>query len=366
MSAPRADDEVFLEVSLGPAPGEIRLDWTGGGPGFRVYRSDTAPHVVAAPNELGSTQSGTWLDTPPAGDLFYYRVVGPCLTPSAEFCDGVDDDCDGVVDNGCGPCQSDSDCSAFDLPASCTDASACQGSRQVGVCDASRQCVAAFVDDDSGCAGLPSSDCGPYPGINCTSSSSQPGNQASLCPTSCADDAECDTAGHCDETQSLCLPDFPPGFGCVAPDDCDSSLCVDGVCCTSACAGTCSTCDLGGAQGTCSAIPDGEDPDAECGGVSCVGYYWGYSGDACYRKADVSGGQAACGGDAACRTAAEECAAQSAQGAVASTCDSLCQDPTAGTCTGTTPGTCTNVNPGTQTCGLGACLRSSALCVNGA
>ena len=38
-------------------------------------------------------------------------------------------------------------------------------------------------------------------------------------------------------------------------------------------------------------------PDAECAGVSCLGYYWGSSGDNCLRQADVSASQAACGGD---------------------------------------------------------------------
>jgi len=361
-----ADDEVVLAVDTGVNPGEIRLDWTGGGPGFTVYRSGTAPYVAVPANALGTTQSRTWLDTPPAGDLFFYRVVGPCLSPSPEMCDGVDDDCDAVVDNGCGPCQSDADCYAFDQPATCNDASTCQGSRQEGVCDVSQLCVPALVDDDSACAGLPSSDCGPYPGIACTADLDQPADQASLCSSSCAADAECDTTGHCDETQNVCLQDFPQGFGCLASSDCSSDFCVDGVCCSSSCTGTCFACDVAGNDGTCTPVPDGQDPDFECGSLSCVGYYWGFSGDTCYRKADVSSSQATCGGDGACRSTVEECTAQATQGSATLTCDSLCQDPAPGTCTGTTAGSCTNVNPGTQTCGLGACQVTTQRCSNGA
>ena len=62
-----------------------------------------------------------------------------------------------------------------------------------------------------------------------------------------------------------------------------------------------------GTTGTCTSVPDGDDPDAECDGVSCVGYLWGWVGDTCYQKLDVSTGAATCGGDDACRSQAEEC-----------------------------------------------------------
>lgn len=364
-SAALADDGVLLDVSLGASPGEVRLDWSGGVSSFRVYRA-TAPYQMVDPaNELGVTSGSAWLDIPPAGPIYYYRVVGPCQFPSAEACDGVDDDCDGTIDNGCGPCFTDTDCDDFDQLPICSVVSSCQGTRQEGVCNAASQCVSATLDDDSGCSGLTSSECGPYPPVICTASPTQPTNQDALCAISCADDAACDPAGHCDETQSVCLDDFPAGFGCVAADDCDSGLCTDGVCCNSTCTGTCAACDLTGTTGTCSAVPNGQDPDSECAGTACTQFYWGFSGDTCYRKADVGAAQAACGGDLMCRTTAEECTAQTAQGPATLTCHSLCQEPTGGTCSGTTAGRCTNVNPGTQTCGVGACQMTVAQCSNG-
>jgi len=361
----RADDEVVLEVSEGLQPGEVVLDWAGGVPGFEVYRSNSASGLVDPSHHIGSTSGRTWSDQPPAEDILFYRVVGPCLTPVAEACDGVDDDCDGVVDNGCGPCQSSADCTAYDMPAVCSAPASCQGTRQQGICDVNQQCVAVQVDDDSACGpAVPSDSCGPYPDLFCTGDADQPSDQSSLCASDCIGDSDCDPSGHCDEAQNVCLDDFPAGFGCVVADDCLTAHCVDGVCCDASCAGTCAACDLS-TPGTCSLVPDGEDPDAECGAVACDGYYYGFVGDTCYRKADVPGGQASCGGDGACRTAPEECSLQTLQGPGTLTCDGLCQDPTPSTCTGTIPGACTNVDPGTQTCGTGACENTVPSCDNG-
>jgi hypothetical protein len=113
-------------------------------------------------------------------------------------------------------------------------------------------------------------------------------------------------------------------------------------------------------------VPSGQDPAGECGAVSCVGSYYGWVGDSCYRKADVSAAQAACNGAGACRTAAAECTAQTARGPATITCNSACQDPLTATCTGTTAGTCTNVNPGNQMCGQGVCAVTVPQCTNGA
>jgi len=100
--------------------------------------------------------------------------------------------------------------------------------------------------------------------------------------------------------------------------------------------------------------------------VSCTGFYYGFVGDVCFRKADVSAAQATCNGSGACRSTSQECSAQTTQGPSTLTCNALCQDPTPSTCVGTTPGSCTNVNPGNQTCGLGACQNTVPRCANGA
>ena len=168
-------------------------------------------------------------------------------------------------------------------------------------------------------------------------------------------------------TANFTLNPVGAGGNCSTQPECAAGLtCVDQVCCTSACTGTCERCDVSGAVGTCSPVPDGQDPDGECGGLSCAAYYNGFQGDTCYQKADVSAAQAICNGARACRTVAQECTAQSTRGPAQITCDSFCQDPTVNTCVGTTAGTCTNVNQGNATCGLGACQTSAPRCVNGA
>ena len=108
-----------------------------------------------------------------------------------------------------------------------------------------------------------------------------------------------------------------------------------------ACTGSCEACDVSGSLGTCAAIPGGQDPDAECGAVSCVGFFNGFVGDSCFRKADVSAAQASCSGNRSCRTQAQECTAQTTQGPVVLTCDDNCQNPNLATCSGTTAGACT-------------------------
>ncbi|MBT9561204.1 MAG: hypothetical protein IV100_34740, partial [Myxococcales bacterium] len=62
-----------------------------------------------------------------------------------------------------------------------------------------------------------------------------------------------------------------PGGTCGSNAQCVSGLCVDGVCCTSACTGACEACDVAGAIGTCTPVPDGQDLDTECAGDGTCG-----------------------------------------------------------------------------------------------
>jgi hypothetical protein len=63
-------------------------------------------------------------------------------------------------------------------------------------------------------------------------------------------------------------PDAPElrrnGLPCTVGQQCQSGLCADGVCCDVGCAGLCEACNLPGWVGTCTAVPNGEDPGNEC------------------------------------------------------------------------------------------------------
>lgn len=54
------------------------------------------------------------------------------------------------------------------------------------------------------------------------------------------------------------------GTPCTDALECESGMCVDGVCCDAACDGGCQACDLAGSEGTCRRQFDGTDPDDEC------------------------------------------------------------------------------------------------------
>lgn len=63
------------------------------------------------------------------------------------------------------------------------------------------------------------------------------------------------------------------GAVCSSEDDCCSGYCVDGVCCNSACDGTCQACvasKTDSTDGTCANITNNTDPDNECDGICKV------------------------------------------------------------------------------------------------
>ena len=59
-------------------------------------------------------------------------------------------------------------------------------------------------------------------------------------------------------------PDCEKGKDCDGPGDCQTSHCVDGVCCDIACDGDCMACNLSGKKGDCTYLAVGATP-SECG-----------------------------------------------------------------------------------------------------
>src|SRR6185437_6371133 len=98
----------------------------------------------------------------------------------------------------------------------------------------------------------------------------------SACANACMSDADCSTGTYCDLASGNCLPIKTGGAACAKADECQSAFCADGVCCDTACTGTCQACTAAkkgsGADGTCGTIAAGTDPDGECddqGAPSC-------------------------------------------------------------------------------------------------
>lgn len=83
-----------------------------------------------------------------------------------------------------------------------------------------------------------------------------------------------------------------PGAPCRASSECSApAFCVDGVCCSSACADLCAACNLPGNLGSCSAAPS----DTACGELACAGF------DTECRKLDTSQLELNCEAFGACK-----------------------------------------------------------------
>lgn len=62
------------------------------------------------------------------------------------------------------------------------------------------------------------------------------------------------------------------GERCSNNDECASSFCADGVCCTNSCVGTCRSCSQPDSTGICKGYTQGTDPESECtSGAKCNG-----------------------------------------------------------------------------------------------
>jgi hypothetical protein len=208
------------------------------------------------------------------------------------------DDCpdDGIATCGRdGVCDGSGACRHYPLGAICQPQS-CNGSTRTN----------AFRCSDGACSPTSGQPCDPY---QCNPA----GND---CLTICQSNADCNAGSFCDNGS---CGRKPLGAPCAVNDDCNSLICAQGVCCSSDCKGTCESCALPGAAGTCTAVPAGEDPLNQCTD----------SGRA------VCGTDGTCDGKRACRLYLS---------------GTVCQDPT---CTSATTGTAQGRCDGMGTCAVG-------------
>ena len=240
-----------------------------------------------------------------------------------------------------GACNGSGACAYYAPGTACKGSSTCVGGSAVGyVCDAFNECLLAT-------AGI---DCSPYLCQDGTG-----------CLSSCAVDADCIAEHFCDAGQ--CQPKRTPGESCSKDAGCKSGTCVDGVCCTSACDGSCELCNLPNAQdvvdGVCRVVPANTEPagdHAPCGGQPgdvCAGICNGSSPACVYPDSATSCPGASCTGNVAIPRACDSlgsCIDQAGVDCAAYACDSA-------------TGACKNVCLSNTDCAAGAvCNQASGVC----
>jgi hypothetical protein len=145
-----------------------------------------------------------------------------------------------------GDCDGSGGCKKYDSGTSCGSTTCTSGQQSGHSCDGLGSCLDSNVTQ-----------CSPY---LCS------GN---ACGTTCTSDANCIASSYCRTSDKTCQPDQANGKGCSAASQCSSGKCVDGVCCDTACDGTCDACTAakkgGGSDGTCGPIAVDTDPDGDCG-----------------------------------------------------------------------------------------------------
>lgn len=221
--------------------------------------------------------------------------TGPGTCPDPAECRTVE-----CVDGQCiegnaapsSPCSIGA-CSASGTCVECVDNDQCTVAGEH--CDLdTHACVSAQCDDrakngsetDVDCGGV---DCGPCQNdLHCIlAADCLSGFCAGKSCAACAASTECQTDQYCDLATGACVADKPDGQGCSADPECEHGHCSGGVCCDVDCAGDCESCsaaDTGGANGTCAAVMDGQDPKNACPTLACK--TGSCSGGVCGNKAN--------------------------------------------------------------------------------
>ena len=218
------------------------------------------------------------------------------------------------------------------------------------------------------CAAATSTSCLPY---TCDAT-------AKVCKTSCTVNSDCTSPNVCNG--GTCSKKAL-GVACTTAAECNSGFCAQGVCCATACTGTCQSCALGGSAGTCTSVPTGQAPTpaTQCmdAGVATCGTNGLCNGSgACQLYANgtvcVTGNctgstltpARTCDGAGVCRTVTSSLcdpyACDTANKVCKTTCSVTTDCASPNTCIGTSCGS----KPNGSTCGSGS-ECNSGICAQG-
>jgi hypothetical protein len=235
-----------------------------------------------------------------------------------------------------GTCNGMGGCRKYAAGTTCAAATCAAGMRKAAsTCDGAGQC-------SSGAGGM----CTPY---TCNAGGTD-------CYAACSDDSQCvapnhcDASGHCGKKKS--------GASCTDGSECESTFCIEGVCCATDCRSLCKSCALAGSLGTCTNVPSGgADPGGGCP----------------LSAQDTCGNDGTCNGMAACRkwSASTQCRPPSCPAGTAvltkaafcdgnGTCPATQQtQPCAPFVCDSAAGACKTMCMGNGDCSEGVCLNGS-------
>jgi len=205
--------------------------------------------------------------------------------------------------------------------------------------------------------------------------------KGSACVTPCVTSDDCVTGFFC--AGGTCLKKRTQGELCGANADCTTGFCVDGVCCNSACTGSCLACgegmkEDGSAAGTCGPAKKGSDPRDECtdeGPLTCgrTGTCDGKGACALYASGTLCGTTAcesntavrnACDGAGVCARTAKDCLAYKCIDAVCATTCTIDDDCGSNAYCNVTTSECVARKPKGDACAEGRTC-ATGYCVDG-
>jgi MYXO-CTERM domain-containing protein len=235
-----------------------------------------------------------------------FCVDGVCCNSP---CDGACEACEATLkasgaSGACGPAKEGSKDGACPVAGgcgsdgSCAAGGVCRTDAPAGVACGQTTCVdgvtAGKVCNGQGeCASSSGTPCGVYACSVVTNA----------CLTECNSTAGCAPGHFC--SQKACVAKLLAGVECTESEQCGSGFCIDGVCCESACEGTCLSCNgntsQSGQSGKCGPAIGGTDPRNACN----------------KDDAKLCGKPGVCGDDGECRSFASkgaECGGMSCEG----------------------------------------------------